>query len=224
MTKKLNAEQLAALSEDIVVTQDAIAPKKIKPTDHAQYNKVNELTEYDAMLDNVTYGPHSKTTINYLGVDWSFRLLSTEEEIQIKYEVDAICGQDLKNGVSPNSFRYELEEATRTVHLALSPNPFHTEDNPGQTKVYSLSQIRKIHKDVLLNLLRQYQVFVAKATQNPEELNIEQIEGYIATAKKHPEALMEFDYFTSLAVKRYLIAYSLELEKKINSAINSSAS
>ena len=108
--------------------------------------------------------------------------------------------------------------------MALSPNPFHTEDNPGQTKVYSLSQIRKIHKDVLLNLLRQYQVFVAKATQNPEELNIEQIEGYIATAKKHPEALMEFDYFTSLAVKRYLIAYSLELEKKINSAINSSDS
>ena len=220
MAKKLNADDLAKLADKVDVVQDDIAPKRIKPTAHASYDQVDNLSLYDAILDNLAFGVKTKTTIKYCGVDWTFRMLGNEEEQSINYQVSKMMGDDIKNGIATDKFRYQIEEAVRTIHLALSPTPFYTKNNAGEDKVYDIAQIRLIPKDILINLLSLYRVFVQKATQDPEELTVEQIEAVLQMAKGKPEVLLALDYNQYVALTRYLMNYSQALEQKIQSALN----
>ncbi len=188
-----------------------IAPQKSKLTDNSDNDKYHELMTYNAMLDNITIGAHTNTTINYQGIDWTLRILTFEESVNIRKEIYNEC----KNDQIWEKWYADSLEIRKVIALALTPSPFKIKDKA----MFTEKDLLKIPYDVLEGLYTRYMHFVHMALQKPEDMTQEQIDACINIAKKKPEALREFDRPTLLRTAIWFLNYSQQLEKMLNSDI-----
>ncbi len=182
-----------------------IAPLKSKLTDNSDPDKFDALMTYNAMLDNITIGSHTRTTISYAGNDWDLRLLTSEEYINIRKDIVKQCKQE------------ELFDEWYTNYLiiikfldkAQSSNPFKTDGK------FNESQLKLIHYDILEEVYHRYLHWQDMALSKPTEMPEAEIEGIINIAKKKPEVLKEYGRPQLWTTAIWFMNYSQRLEKML---------
>lgn len=186
-----------------------IAPQKDKPLENSSGMKYKALAQYNALLDNITLGAHTTTTLEFAGVDWVLRLLTSEEYINMKLEIiDAMRERNIFD-----DFYSLYLTIIKTLAKALSPSPFKTEGK----EIFNENDLKNIPYDVLEELYKRYVDFCQLATKKVEEFSEEQIQQLIEIVKKKPEASTDFDRSALLIVIRYFRDYSVSLEKMLKS-------
>lgn len=163
------------------------------------------LMQYNALLDNITIGAHTNKTINYAGLDFKLRLLTAEEYIGIRMEVDKLCKE--KDMFVDYYIIYNL--MIKILAKALTPSPFKTEGEA----ILSEEDLRQINYDVLEEIYAQYLDFVGMATRKPVDYSPEEVEALYEIVKKNIPLLRELERPKLLAVTAYSINYSAALEK-----------
>ena len=182
-----------------------IADLKNSPVKNSSGTNHRALLQYNAMLDNITLGAHTTTTIDFAGLDWTFRLLTAQEYIDIRLSV--IEGAK-KEQVFDDFYTWYLT-ILKTLTKALSPSPFKSEG----TTVFSEDDLKMVNFDILEELYRRYIDFIQQATKIYPEFTNEEIEELIAVVKKKPEVLTAYDRSRLLITSQYLLNYCVNLEK-----------
>lgn len=186
-----------------------IADLKENVVGNSNGNNYLALAKYNAMLDNITIGPHTVTNIEFVGIDWQLRLLGSDEFIKIQKEIINIA----KEEDMIEDFYIHYLTVIKILSKALTPSPFKTE---GVT-VFSENDLKLVNYDVLEELYRRYIDFVDMATKKPQDFTDKEVQELIALVKKKPETLTGFDRSRLLIVSKYLLIYSQKLEKIIES-------
>lgn len=174
------------------------------------------LMAYNAMLDNITIGPHTNTTIDLAGYKWVFRLLTAEEYVNMRMEVEKECR---KNEIFDDYF-VAYATMTKTLSLAMSPSPFKTEGKD----VFSEEDLRLVNFDLLETLYSQYVAFVQVATRKPTNMSDEEILALWSMYQKKPEALKGLEPWKLETMFHYVANCLLVLEKIQKSDTSSSSS
>ena len=179
---------------------DPIAPKKKDTFNNADAGKHKELMQYNAILDHIRIGAHTKTTISRYGRDWVFRLLSADEQDKMQMDVQKQakfdeCFEDVH-------LNYLLFR--KTLALALSPSPFKTtgKDDKGD-EILTEDDMKHLPMTVLESLFKEYMHFVHMALVEVENLTEEEAVTLIETIKKKPEVLKELNRLQSLTALHY---------------------
>lgn len=180
--------------------------KKSNLMENADPTKFDALMQYNAMLDHITIGAHTSTTINYAGIDWKLRLLTSEEDIQIKLDI----AKELESKKVFEDFYSNYLIVLKVIAKALTPSPFKS-DGAG-TVGLSEKDLAMVHWDVLEQVYIKYIDFVAMATKKVASFSPEEIELLINVVKKKPASLQDLDRMRLLAVAQYLRNYSEKLE------------
>ncbi len=191
-----------------------IAPLKDKLTDNSDNNKFMDLMQYNVMLDNITIGIHTKTTIKYAGIEWNLRLLSAEEYINIRKSIIEQCK---KEDLFDDWYSYYLA-IIKFLEKALTSSPFKTDG------MFNEVDLKTIHFDVLEEIYKQYLHFVNIATKKPDEMTDAEVEAFINIAKKKPEVLREYERPKLLTTALWFLNYSQQLEKMLKLDTNNSPS
>lgn len=207
--------------EEIIKTVNAIkntpiAPQKEKLTENSSGKKYKNLARYNAMLDNITFGMHTNTTIKLYGVEWKLRLLSYQEVIDIKISAN----QEAKLHEIFDDFFLNYHIMIKTVAKALTPSPFKTEG----TAIFSEDDLRLINDNIILDIFKEYCHFADMATSRPTELTNEDVENIYNIVKKKPEILKELERSKLLAVTYYTLNYLSQTQKMLELGSNSSSS
>jgi hypothetical protein len=184
-----------------------IAPLKDKPLENSSGDKYVALTQYNAMLDNITLGAHTTTTVEFAGIEWKMRLITSEEYADIRIASTALMKE--KQLFDDWYSNYLL--ILKTLAKALSPTPFKTEGKA----IFSEEDLKQIPFEVIEELYKRYMHFRELATKKVEDFTEEEIQLLIETVKKKPEALTEFGRSPLLIVSRYFLDYSARLEKML---------
>lgn len=163
------------------------------------------LSQYNAMLDNITIGCHTKTIIRYADIDWEFRLLSSEEFIKVHNEINKI--QSNENNWD-EVYRNYLA-MTKYLSLALSPNPYNTAD---AVSILSEKDLGLMPFDLLKDLYIMYIDFVEMATKKPTEITEEELSTLLQIIKKNSEVLKELERPKLLKITSYLLNF-LQLQE-----------
>lgn len=167
----------------------------------------NALATYNAMLDHITIGPGTNTTINVAGFDWTLRLLGSQEFIQIRKDAINQCKKD---ELFDDWYQYYLI-AIATIGKALTPNPF----KPEGEAIFTIEDLKLVNYDVLIEIYKRYIHFVDMATKKAEEFKPEELEALIQLVEKKPELLSEFNRKQFLILTPYLFNLSQEQAKII---------
>jgi hypothetical protein len=186
-----------------------IGELKKNPVANSSGTKFKALMQYNAMLDNISLGAHTVTEINYAGIDWSFRLLTAAEWIEIQLEV--IASQKKKEIF--DDFYHDYLIIRKVLNKASSPNPYKTEGK----EIFSEEDLDMIPYDVLEELYLRYIDFIQLACRRVEEFSEDEVQDLIDVVKKKPEILRKYDRSRLLIVSKYLINYSQNLEKIVKS-------
>lgn len=197
-----------------------IAPQKSNVLENTSATHYKDLMQYNAMLDNITIGPHTNITINHAGVDWTFRLLTAEEYVTIRMEVEKEC----KEKEFFSDYFIAFNHMRKFLARALTPSPFKREGEFKGKPVFTEEDLRHVNFDILESLYIQYLDFVNMATKKPTELEDEEIQALWRIVVKKPEALRELERPKLHAIALYGINYSRLLEKTLESDTSNSSS
>ncbi len=165
------------------------------------------LAQYNAILDNITIGAHTNTTIIFADIEWKLRLLTSHEYIEIKKDV---INQAKKDDLFDDWYTYYLL-FHKILAKALTPSPFKLEGKA----IFSEEDLKLINYDILEEVYKKYLHFVSLTTKKVEEFTEEEIQALINVVKKNPEILMDLDRGRLLTMSKYFLNYSLNLEKII---------
>jgi len=170
------------------------------------------LMQYEAMLDNITIGAHTNKVINYAGIDWTLRLLTAEEYVNIRIDVE-------KATIEAKIFSdYYIAFLTmkKVLARALTPNPFKIEGKG----IFTEDDLRHVNFDVLEGLYIQYIEFVTMATRKPTEYSDEEIQAAFEICVKKPEASTGYERPRLQAILLYALnCYKLQA-KMLKSDMN----
>lgn len=191
------------------IKNNPIAEGKKEPVSNSSGTKHKDLMRYNALLDNITIGAHTTCDINYAGVDWKFRLLTAEEYVNIRIDINKSC----RDNELFDDFFVNYNAMIKILSKALTPSPFKTEGKA----IFSEDDLKLINYDVLEELYIQYLDFSNMATRKPAEFTAEEVEAFVNIAKKKPEALREFDRRKLLVTTNWFINYSKNLEQMLKS-------
>lgn len=180
---------------------------KKDPVNNSSGTNHKALMQYNAMLDNITLGAHTNTTIEYAGIEWTLRLLTSAEYISIRKEVIEISKKDNLF----DDFYITYLTILKFLSLALTPSPFKTEGKA----IFSEEDLKLVNYDVLEELYKRYIDFVQMATKKAEEFTEEEIQALMEIVKKKPEVLNELGRAQLLIVSKYSLNYSQNLAKII---------
>jgi hypothetical protein len=186
-----------------------IAPQKKDLHSNSNGTNHKALMRYNAMLDNITIGAHSRKTFSLNGIEWDFRLLTASEQNAIRKEVILMAKKD----DCFEDFNLQYLEMVKIVTKALSPSPF--------KEVWSEEDVGMIPYAMLEELFKEYIDFDSLAMTKPSDLPIDEVEALIEIIKKKPEALRELERKKLLATNIYLLNYCKQLEKITKSATSS---
>ena len=184
-----------------------IADLKKDLVENSSGTNFKALAQYNAMLDNITIGAQTTTTINYAGIDWTLRLLTAEEYVKIRIEMNNEC----KKHECFDDFFTHYNGMTKILAKALTPSPFKTEGKA----LFTEADLRLMNYDVLDALYIQYIEFTQLATQKPTEFTAEEVDAMVTIAKKKPELLREYARPKLLQTALWFLNSSLQLEKML---------
>lgn len=191
--------------QEIIDSINKITNEPISSLKKDVYNNTNgdnfkSLLNYNAMLDNITIGAHTTTTIEFAGIEWKLRLLTAEEIINIKKEVLKLAkSEDWYDDVNIHYLTM-----IKVLSKALSPSPFKTEGKA----IFSENDLKLINYDVLENIYRQYIHFNDMATRKPTNMSDEQIQDLLELVKKKHIPLMDLDRKQLLIIANYYMNLS----------------
>lgn len=191
--------------QDIIDSINKITNEPISSLKKDVYNNTNgdnfkSLLNYNAMLDNITIGAHTTTTIEFAGIEWKLRLLTAEEIINIKKEVLKLAkSEDWYDDVNIHYLTM-----IKVLSKALSPSPFKIEGKA----IFSENDLKLINYDVLENIYRQYIHFNDMATRKPTDMSDEQIQDLLELVKKKHIPLMDLDRKQLLIIANYYMNLS----------------
>lgn len=171
------------------------------------------LLQYNALLDNVTFGAHSNKTFHYLGVDWTIRLLTGEEQNDIKKDVIATAKKD----DCFEDFNLNYLTVVKFVTRALSPSPFKTEESK---TIWSEADVKGICYGIAEEIYKEYIDFDLISTRKAEEFTQAEIEEMIEFIRKKPDLLRDLERPKYYAVIKYLMNYSKHLESLLKPDTN----
>lgn len=177
------------------IKNEPIADLKKNLVENSSGTNYKGLMQYNAMLDNITIGAHTTTAIEFAGIEWRLRLLTADELVNIKKEVNKIA----KDEDWWDEVNLHYNTMVKVLAKALSPSPFKTEGNA----VLSEADLKLINYDVLENIYRQYIHFNDIATQKPTEMSPEEIEDTFEIVKKKPIQLKDLDWKRLLIMASY---------------------
>lgn len=189
-----------------------LGEQKKNPFENADPDKHKMLMQYNIMLDNITIGFHTTTTIEYAGIEWTFRLLSAKEFTDIRLQIDKKCKDE--DTFADYYILYHL--MVKILAKAMTPSPLKT---TGKT-IFSEEDLSYLPYDILHSLYVQYLDFVNSATKKPTEFTDEEVEEMINIAKKKPELLREYERPKLLKTALWFMNYSKHLEKMLKSDTN----
>lgn len=200
------------------VKNTPIAPLKNNVFENANANSTDykALQQYNAMLDNITIGAHTNKTIEYAGIEWRLRLLTANEYVEIRKEVEREC----KKEEIFSDYFIAYHTMKKILSKALTPSPFKTEGKG----IFSEDDLSYVNYDVLEAIYIQYIDFVGVATQKPTEMTDEEIEAIYKVAEKKRIVLRELERPKLEAILNYAMNYSQVMEKIQKSATSNSSS
>lgn len=181
-----------------------IAPQKKDLVENSSGTSHRALMQYNAILDNITIGAHTTTVISYAGIDFTFRLLTAEEYINIRIAINKEC----KTNELFDDFFISYHAMIKVLSKANTPSPFKTEGKA----MFTEDDLKLFNFDVLEAIYIQYLDFVQLATQKPVDFTNEEVEAMVTIARKKSEALREFERPKLLTTALYLLNYSKHLE------------
>lgn len=177
------------------IKNEPLADLKKNVVENSSGTNYKGLMQYNAMLDNITIGAHTTTTIEFAGIEWRLRLLTASELVTIKKEVNQVA----KDEDWWDEINLHYNTMIKILSKALSPSPFKTEGKA----ILSEEDLKLINYDVLENLYRQYIHFNDIATQKPTEMSQEEIEEAFEIVKKKPVQLKDLDWRRLLIMASY---------------------
>ncbi len=187
------------------IKNDNFTRLKKNVKDNCDEKNREALLQYSAILDNVTIGAHTKTPINYAGLDLNFRLLTAEEQIAIEKSIIEIQRTE---GLF-EQFYADYLRIVKILTKALTPSPF-KEDGE---EILQERDIKLLTLDVLEELYKRYMHFVSLAHKKVQDFTDEEIEDLVELVKKNPEVLISLDRSRLLIVSKYFLTYCVNLEK-----------
>lgn len=195
------------------IKNEPIAELKKNLVGNSSGTNFKGLMEYNAMLDNITIGIHTTTTIEFAGHEWKFRLLSAKELMTIKKEViDIAKKEDWFDDIN-----IHYHEMIKILTKALSPSPFKTDGK----SIWNETDLEFINYDVLENLFKQYIHFNDIATRKPTEMPEDEINSMLEIVKKKQIPLTALDRKQLLIVANYYMHLS-QTQAKMLSDVSSS--
>lgn len=169
----------------------------------------NALKHYNIMLDHITIGAHTTMTVNYVGRDWTFRLLTAGENLQIHCD----CIKRAEELKVFDDYVLAILSRVKIIQLALTPSPFKTSG----VDILTEEHIMHLAECIVEPLYHEYTNFVGMATAKPQEMSNEDIEDIIAIVKKKQQPLTDLSYWKLWKVVLYQQKYSESLEKIVKS-------
>lgn len=203
--KKKTVDKKKVIEEINAFKNKPIAPLKDDLLNNTSDGQHKALMQYNAMLDNITIGAQTSKTITYAGINWTLRLLTAEEYVDIRLAADRLC----KENDAFEDYYVAFCKMTKILSRALTPSQFKTSGEG----LFSEDDLKQVNYDVLEVIYQEYCDFVRVATQKPTEFTDEEIEALWEIAKKKPEVLTELERWRLQAITHYAMNYCASLEK-----------
>jgi hypothetical protein len=176
-----------------------------------------ELNAYNALLDNISFGCHTKHEVEYMGHVWKMRPLSAEELVKVELETQKL---QKENDAWSDFYRSYLI-FTKTLALALSPSPFKIgKDANGQdlkdSDVLTENDLKKLPFELLSELYKQYLHFINTASNKDViDYTDEELHLLLDTVKKNSIPLTALERRNLLIIADYGMSCSRQLERML---------
>lgn len=194
-----------ATREDIISSvsnrySDAIAPKKKDTLKNADPGNHRDLMQYNAILDHIALGAHTKTTISRYGREWNFRLITADEQDKLQLEI--LKSAKIDDCFEDSHLNYLMWR--KVIALALTPSPFKTtgKDEKGDD-ILTEQDLRHLPLTCLNTLYKEYMYFVDMALVEAEDMPESDAIALIDMVKKKPEVKTELNRQQLLTVLHY---------------------
>lgn len=163
------------------------------------------LKQYNAILDNITIGAHTKTTINYAGHNWVFRLLTAEEFVTINNEIIKMQSDES----NWDEIYKNYLAMTKYLSRALTPSPYKTHND---VNILTEKDLKLLPYDLLKDLYIMYMDFVEMATVKPTDISEDELSTLLQVIKKNSGLLKELERPKLLKIANYLLNF-LQLQE-----------